>query len=141
MTRILVVDDDVKTARMLVEYLSVTGYQTASEPDGLRALQHCDLRLPDMVILDLMLPVVTGVEVARRLRLDPDRQHVPIIAITGVENPEELADVLMVDAVLTKPIDLEDLGAVIESLLQSKPQGHQQNPDIEFGHSLVLDHD
>lgn len=119
MARILVVDDDCSTARMLVEYLTLSGYESAIEPDGLRALQHLDLRLPDMVILDLMLPVVTGVEVARRLRLDPGSQHVPILAITGIERPDDLADVLMVDAVLAKPLDLDRLGEAIRELLSS----------------------
>jgi CheY-like chemotaxis protein len=117
MTRILVVDDDHSTTRMLVDYLTELGYQTASEPNGLRALQHVDLRRPDMVILDLMLPVVTGVEVARRLRMDRDNQDIPILAITGVEAPEDLADVLMVDAVLAKPVDLEHVERVISELL------------------------
>jgi CheY-like chemotaxis protein len=117
MTRILVVDDDHSTTRMLVDYLTELGYQTASEPNGLRALQHVDLRRPDMVILDLMLPVVTGVEVARRLRMDRDYQDIPILAITGLEAPEDLADVLMVDAMLAKPVDLEHVERVISELL------------------------
>jgi CheY-like chemotaxis protein len=117
MTRILVVDDDHSTSRMLVDFLTESGYQAASEPNGLRALQHVDLRQPDLVILDLMLPVVTGVEVARRLRMDPDTQDIPILAITGVEGPEDLADVLMVDSVLAKPVDLEHVEGVISELL------------------------
>jgi CheY-like chemotaxis protein len=117
MTRILVVDDDCTTARLLVEYLSGAGYDTAVESDGLRALQHVDLRQPDLVILDLMLPVVTGVEVARRLRRDPVNQQIPILAITGVDHPDDLADVLMVDTVLSKPFDLDDVGSIVQSLL------------------------
>ena len=117
MARILVVDDDYSTARMLVEYLALSGFQTATEPDGLRALQHVDLRKPDLVILDLMLPVVTGVEVARRLRLDPNSQHIPILVITAIERPDDLADVLMADYVLPKPFDLNQLSDAITRLI------------------------
>ncbi len=118
MTRILVVDDDVQTARMLVEYLTLSGYQPVAESDGLRALQHVDLRRPDLIILDLMLPVVTGVEVSRRLRLDPRNRDIPILAITSFDQPEDLADVLMVDLVLTKPMDLDHFGECVAKLLK-----------------------
>jgi DNA-binding response OmpR family regulator len=127
MTRILVVDDDRSTARMLVDYLTTEGYDAAVEPDGLRALQHVDLRQPDMVILDLMLPVVTGVEVARRLRRDPGSQNIPILAITGVDSPDDLAEVLMVDSVLAKPLDLERLGEVIKDLLARAEDASLEN--------------
>lgn len=135
MTRILVVDDDQATARMLVDYLTSSGYQAVIEPDGLRALQHVDLRRPDMVILDLMLPVVTGVEVARRLRLDPESSNIPILAITGVDRPDDLADVLKVDSVLTKPLDLEHLGIEIHKLL-SRDDGIDQRKPERFAAGL-----
>lgn len=133
MTRILVVDDDTQTARMLVEYLTLSGYQPVTEPDGLRALRHVDLRKPDLIILDLMLPVVNGVEVARRLRLDPKSRHIPILVITSFDQPEDLADVLMVDDVLPKPMDLDDVGDCVTRLLSAKQTGSMAiNP-------LVLD--
>lgn len=129
MARILVVDDDRSTALMLVEFLTISGHQATMEPDGLRAIQHVDLRLPDIILLDLMLPVVTGVEVARRLRLDPQSSHIPIVAITGVENPGDLADVLMVDSVLTKPLDLDELGYMIQALLAGQIDPPPDGPD------------
>ncbi|MEX2426010.1 MAG: response regulator [Thermomicrobiaceae bacterium] len=117
MARILVVDDDRAIAQMLADYIEMCGFQAAIEPDGLRALQHVDLRRPDLLILDLMLPVVNGVEVARRLRQDPESRDIPILAITAVENSEDISDVLMVDRIMSKPLDLELLGAEIHSLL------------------------
>jgi DNA-binding response OmpR family regulator len=118
-TRILVVDDDRLIARMLVEYLTMSGFQATSEPDGLRALQHVDLRPPDLILLDLMLPVVTGVEVAERLRKDPANRHIPILAITAIDEPDEFADVLMIDAIIQKPVDLDVLGRRIAELLNA----------------------
>jgi CheY-like chemotaxis protein len=125
MTRILVVDDDCTTARLLVDYLSGAGYDTAVESDGLRALQHIDLRQPDLVILDLMLPVITGVEVARRLRRDPANERIPILAITGVDHPDDLAEVLMVDSILGKPFDLDDVGSKVRSLLSATEESER----------------
>lgn len=119
MARILVVDDDSAIARMLVDFLTMSGFQAASEPDGLRALQHVDLRQPDLILLDLMLPVVNGVEVAKRLRKDPANQHIPILAITAIDQPDEFAEVLMVDSIIRKPLDLEKLGSLIDQLLNT----------------------
>lgn len=134
MARILVVDDDQSVAQMLVEYIEMCGYQAAVEPDGLRALQHVDLRRPDMVVLDLMLPVVTGVEVARRLRQDPGSNDIPILAITAVERSDDMSDVLMVDRIMSKPLDLERLGAEIHDLLarrQESPSEPSESPAVE----------
>ncbi len=119
MARILVVDDDSSIATMLIDFLTISGFQAASEPDGLRALQHVDLRQPDLVLLDLMLPVVTGVEVAKRLRQDPSSRHIPILAITALDQTDEFADILMVDSIIRKPIDLELLGRRITELLRT----------------------
>jgi DNA-binding response OmpR family regulator len=139
MTRILVVDDDRSTARMLVDYLTTEGYDAAVESDGLRALQHVDLRQPDMVILDLMLPILTGVEVAQRLRRDPGSQDIPILAITGVDSPDDLAEVLMVDSVLEKPLDLERLGEEIKNLLARAEDASLENTAYAAARVEVVD--
>jgi DNA-binding response OmpR family regulator len=139
MARILVVDDDRMTAQMLVEYLSMSGFQAAYEPDGLRALQHADLRRPDLVILDLMLPVVNGVEVARRLRLDPDSREIPILAITGVEDRDDLVEVLMVDLVMAKPLDLDRLGNAVEQLLSQAEDASTEPAGESMAESIVQD--
>ena len=121
MTRILVVEDDVTTARMLVDFFADSGYQVVWEPDGLRALLHIDLRKPDAIVLDLMLPVITGVDVARRLRNDLRSAHIPILAITGIESLADFSEVLMVDRVISKPVDLNELGESLSQLLGTSP--------------------
>jgi DNA-binding response OmpR family regulator len=130
MARVLVVDDDCLTAQMLVEYLTMTGFQATVESNGLLAIQHVDLRPPDLILLDLMLPVVTGVEVARRVRKDPASRHIPILAITAIEDTEEFAEVLMVDAIIRKPIHLDNLGDQVARLLN-----HQEEPPDDFSQS------
>jgi DNA-binding response OmpR family regulator len=139
MTRILVVDDDVQTARVLVEYLRLSGYQPVSEPDGLRALQHLDLRQPELLILDLMLPGITGVEIARRVRLDRESEHIPILAITGIEQPEDLVDVLMVDRILAKPLDLDAFGEAVEELLASSSDSNAETAEQSRRSTLIFD--
>jgi two-component system, OmpR family, phosphate regulon response regulator PhoB len=131
MARILVVDDDATTAQMLVDYLSEAGYDTAVEADGLRALQHIELRKPDMIILDLMLPVVTGVEVARRVKRDPGSRDIPILAVTGADYLDDIIEVIMVDSVLSKPFDLDHVGQRVQSLLSTT----DTNEPIEAEHA------
>lgn len=117
MARILVIEDDVTISRMLVDFLESRGHAVSVATDGARAIQYVDLRRPDAIVLDLMLPVITGVEVARRLRLDPDTSDIPIITVTAVDGPDDLADILMVDAIVSKPFSLDTIESELSRLL------------------------
>lgn len=121
MARILIIDDDVSIARMLADFLESCGHTVAVAHDGARGIQYVDLRRPDAIVLDLMLPGITGVEVAKRLRLDPDTRDIPILTVTGVEAPDDLAEILMVDAVVSKPFSLETILSELTRMLESQP--------------------
>jgi DNA-binding response OmpR family regulator len=117
MARILVVEDDPGIARVLVDYFETIGYSVSVATNGAHALDHVDRTPPDAIILDLMLPVVTGVEAARRLRRCRDTFNIPIVAITAFDRTSELDEILMVDALIPKPFDLEAVAANIRRLL------------------------
>lgn len=123
MARILIIDDDVSITRMLADYLETRGHTVASAYNGAQGIQYVDLRRPDAIVLDLMLPGITGVEVAKRLRRDPDTRDIPILTVTGVEGPDDLAEILMVDAVISKPFSLETIEAELARLLDQRALG------------------
>jgi len=77
---VLIVEDDAKIADMLANYLRMHGYQTRHTPDGLRVAQAVRSAPPDLILLDLMLPGLDGVEVCRELR---QFSSVPIIMLTA----------------------------------------------------------
>lgn len=129
MARILVIEDDITISRLLVDFLESNGYAVSVARDGAQAIQNVDLRRPDAIILDLMLPVMTGVEVARRLRLDPDTRDIPILTVTAVDGPDDLAEILMVDAVVSKPFSLDTIEAELTRLLdQCSTREHDDTP-------------
>lgn len=114
---ILVVDDDASIAAALRRALIYEGYQVDVAPDGPLALARARERIPDLVILDLMLPGLDGVEVSRRLRADGD---VPILMLTARDRTVDR--VLGLDAgaddYLVKPFAYDELMARVRALLR-----------------------
>jgi DNA-binding response OmpR family regulator len=81
--QILIVEDDRSLAEVLEYNLRQDGYQTAVANDGQDGLRQARLRSPDLVLLDLMLPMVDGLEVCRRLRADPMTRNMLVLMLTA----------------------------------------------------------
>lgn len=114
---VLVVDDEQLVRDLLVQFLSLRGYRTLGVKDGPEALSMIEQAPPDLVLLDLMLPGMNGVDVLRRLR---DRHFTgAVIVITGSYDEELLQEAwsLSPQEVIGKPIDLEKLLAMIQLVL------------------------
>jgi CheY-like chemotaxis protein len=114
---VLVVDDEQLVCDLLVQFLSLRGYRALGVKDGPEALSMIEQAAPDLILLDLMLPGMSGVEVLRRLR----EKHFAgaIIIVTGSYDEELLQDAwsLHPQEVIGKPIDLEKLLAIIQLVL------------------------
>jgi two-component system response regulator MprA len=115
--RILVVEDDRRVAAFLDRALTYEGYEVEVAFDGALGLEAAARRLPDVVLLDVMLPVVGGLEVARQLRA---RANVPILMLTARETVADRVEGLDAgaDDYLTKPFALEELLARLRALLR-----------------------
>jgi two-component system response regulator ResD len=115
--RILVVDDDVTVADVVTRYLEREGFEVESECDGIAALQRALAAPPDLLVLDLMLPGLDGLELFRRLRAVAP---VPTIMLTakGDEDDRVLGLELGADDYLTKPFSPRELTARVHSLLR-----------------------
>lgn len=109
--RVLIVDDNVDAATSLSYVLALAGYQTAIAHDGTRALELAETLRPAVVLLDIGLPSMSGLEVARRLRALPWGRELRLIAVTGWGREKDRAKSLEAgfDSHLTKPIDPEVL--------------------------------
>ena len=122
MTRVLVVDDDATVAEVVARYLDREGFSVESVGDGARALERAAADVPDLVVLDLMLPGVDGLEVCRRLRaLAP----IPVIMLTalGEESDRVLGLDLGADDYVTKPFSPRELVARVKSVLRRAQGG------------------
>ncbi|MGH9013374.1 MAG: response regulator [Acidimicrobiia bacterium] len=125
--RVLVVDDDPTVAEVVVRYLEREGYTAESVTDGNRALERVRSHLPDLVVLDLMLPGIDGFEVYRRLRaLAP----VPVIMLTarGDEDDRVVGLELGADDYVSKPFSPRELIARVRSVLR-RAGGQLANPE------------
>ncbi|HZK56018.1 MAG TPA: response regulator transcription factor [Desulfosporosinus sp.] len=120
MTTILVVDDEEPIQELLRFNLEKEGYVVCGATDGQEALKHVDSDHPDLIVLDLMLPGMDGLEVCRRLRSNPKFQHIPIIMLTakGEEIDTVLGLELGADDYMTKPFSPRELLARIKARLR-----------------------
>ncbi|MFG2636382.1 response regulator transcription factor [Streptomyces sp. NPDC048362] len=119
--RVLVVDDDPTVAEVVTGYLHRAGYVVDRADDGPTALTRAKLHRPDLVVLDLMLPGMDGLEVCRRMR---DRGPVPVIMLTarGDEDDRILGLEVGADDYVTKPFSPRELVLRVESVLRrSRP--------------------
>ncbi len=117
MARILVVEDDVTVREVAVSYLRAAGHDVAEAADGLSALEAMDAAPADLVVLDLMMPGIDGLEVCRRLRRTSD---VPVVMLTalGSEQDRVIGLELGADDYVTKPFSPRELVLRVDSILR-----------------------
>jgi DNA-binding response OmpR family regulator len=129
--KILVVDDDVKTVELVKLYLERDGYQALTAYDGIEALRLARESCPDLIVLDLMLPDIDGLEVCRVLRHESD---VPIIMLTAkTTDQDKLTGLgLGADDYVTKPFSPKVLAARVRAVLRRLP-GERGPEEIKHG--------
>ena len=118
---ILLVDDYRDALEVWELYLCAEGFKVLTAASGLEALERATTAIPDMVVMDLQLPDLSGFEVARALRSKPATRHIPLIAATGYSHAVQLDEAKQsgFDAVIVKPCDPDALVAEIRRLLAS----------------------
>ena len=120
--KILVVDDTPVNVKLLVDRLSMKGYDVASATNGEEALAQVRDWDPDLILLDVVMPVLNGYDVCRRIREDPKMAMLPIIMVTALDPEEERVKGLEAgaDDFLSKPVNQAELEARVKSLLRIK---------------------
>src|ERR1700720_2265356 len=120
--RILIVDDNETNRDILQTRLAAHGYDLKQAGDGEEALAAAKTHLPDLILLDVMMPKIDGIEVARRLKTDPQLPFMPIILVTAKADSKDVVAGLNAgaDEYLTKPIDQPALVARVKSVLRIK---------------------
>jgi CheY-like chemotaxis protein len=120
--RILVVDDTPQNVKLLADVLTAKGYDVATAASGAQALEQVERAEPDLVLLDVVMPAMTGYEVCRRIRANPATELLPVVMVTALDPGEERVKGLEAgaDDFLTKPINQPELLARVRSLLRIK---------------------
>ena len=118
--KILVVDDERGIVSTLKILLESDNYKVLEAYTGDEAIRQARREVPDMILLDLMLPDMTGYEICNSLREDPLTRSIPIIMLTGLGETGRIAGLeLGADDYITKPFDLNDLKMRIRNILQN----------------------
>jgi DNA-binding response OmpR family regulator len=120
---VLVVDDDPVIVQLLKVNFEMEGYRVLTASDGERGIERARHDQPDLVVLDVMMPQVDGLEVARRLRADPATSRLPIMLLSAKAQATDVkAGEAVADAYVTKPFDpLELLERVAKLIAQARP--------------------
>ena len=136
---ILVVDDEPTIGEVVSRYLQRAGYDTRIALDGPSALAKVEAESPDLVVLDLMLPGIEGLEVMRRIR-DRDRDHTAIILLTakGEETDRVVGLRLGADDYVVKPFSPAELVARVDAVLRRVDTAPDQQPPLVFD-GLTID--
>ena len=119
METVLIVEDDVDARRMLRATLSVAGYRVLEAGDGLDALRLLDTNRPDLVVLDLGLPLIDGLVVRQELAAHVHTRDIPVVIVTGSTSAAE--DDLGVACLLRKPVSPDALLTAVQSCMASGP--------------------
>ena len=120
--RILIVEDNPVSLTLLKQLLKAHGYEVLGTPEGLEALDLAREEQPDLILMDIRLPDISGLEVTRLLKRDDSTKTIPIIAVTALASPDYERRGLEsgCDAYIPKPITLGNLLRTIESFLKTR---------------------
>jgi len=122
--RILLVEDNLGTIEVVREELELLGYEVVVAENGLVAVEMATSQLPDLIVMDIRMPKMDGLEAASRIRQDPRTQSIPILAATAKAMPGDREKCLAsgCDGYLAKPFTHKELDAAIRRLLKENPR-------------------
>ena len=137
---VLVVDDEEQNRTLLRDPLEARGYEVEEAENGMQALQKIATRMPDVILLDLMMPKMDGFEVCRHLRKDAKTAHLPILMITALsERGDRLLGIQAgANDFLNKPIDIQDVILRVGNAVYTKHLHDQLQVEQEKAEQLLL---
>jgi CheY-like chemotaxis protein len=120
--RILIADDNAQNVELLEAYLAAEDWDTRTAADGEETLQLVRDWQPDVILLDIMMPKISGFEVCKRLRADPKTRDIAVLMITGLDQPSDMDKAVEAgtEDFMTKPINKADLLRRVGALLEAK---------------------
>jgi len=133
--RILVVDDELAISELVSEALKRQGFRVETASDGDSALEKAETTLPDLILLDLMLPKLDGWEVCRRLKNQPSTKRIPIMMLTARRDEREVIAGLEIgaDDYLKKPFSLGELIARVKALIRRSIPEQASEKGVQVG--------
>ena len=121
-TKVLVVDDTLEAVQLLSLMLETSGFEPVTSLTSEKAMRLAKEEGPKAALLDLLMPEVDGLEICRRLRADPETNHMGIIIVTAANEPDVAARVESAgaDRLIYKPVDMADLVGALNEVLAAR---------------------
>jgi two-component system, OmpR family, alkaline phosphatase synthesis response regulator PhoP len=122
--RVLIADDNVQGVELLEAYLAGTGYETQIAYDGEETLRKVHDWQPNVILLDIMMPKISGFEVCKRLRANPETANIVVLMVTALDQHSDIDRAVEAgtDDFLTKPINKAELLVRLKAALKSQQQ-------------------
>ena len=118
--KILIVEDNDLNLKLFRDLLGANGYQTFETKEGIEAISLTRNVQPDLIVMDIQLPEISGLDITRKIKADSQIRHIPIIAVTAfaMKDDEEKIMAAGCEAYLSKPIAIDDFLSVIRRFLE-----------------------
>jgi len=122
MSTILIVEDNDKNMKLARDILNAKGYRTIEAVTGEEGVKLAKERLPDLVLMDIQLPGMNGIEAFRQIRADAKSAGIPVVALTASVTPTDRSEITAAgfDAFIGKPINLKEFVATVKRLVEGK---------------------
>ena len=132
--RVLIADDDPLSAELLGEYLSDSDYELRTAGDGEQTLQLVAGWHPDLILLDVMMPRISGFEVCKRLRANAATRGIAVLMITALDQPSDVDRAVDAgtDDFVSKPINKTDLLLRVRALLRSRQKKSELDRTLDY---------
>ena len=120
--RILIVEDNDLNLKLFRDLLSANGYETIETKEGREAISLTRSLRPDLILMDIQLPEISGLEVTERIKADKDIRHIPIIAVTAFAMKDDEEKILRAgcEAYISKPISINDFLTAVRKFLNEE---------------------
>ena len=132
--RILIADDNPQGVELLEAYLAAGDYEIRTAADGEETLARVRDWQPDLILLDIMMPKISGFEVCKRLRADPKTTRIAVLMITALDQPSDIDRALdaKADDFVTKPINKSELLLRVRSLLKARQEKTELRRTLKY---------
>jgi two-component system cell cycle response regulator DivK len=122
MSTVLIIEDNEKNMKLARDVLQVKGYQTLEAVTGEEGIRLAKEKVPDLVLMDIQLPGINGIDALKQLRAEPKTARIPVVALTASVTPTDRSAITAAgfDAFVSKPINLKEFLETVKRLVEGK---------------------
>lgn len=123
--RVLIVEDNDLNLKLFRDLLSANGYETLETKDGVEAVSLTRNMRPDLILMDIQLPEVSGLDITQKIKSDPEIRHIPVVAVTAFAMKDDEEKILKAgcESYISKPIAIDHFMGTVKKFLEKDAEG------------------